>query len=423
MGLRAAIRTIRQLLREERGNALALTALAMPLLIGAAGLAVDTMSWVYAKRDLQGAVDAAAVAGVYGLIQAGDMEGAVDRSLASKPEFDRRRAVTAEQSPRGYENDPFAVQVRVTSAARLFFSSMFLPQPPVISAKATATVVETGEFCAFAIGSGEETGITIKPGANVEMNCGIATNSSSREGIRADASATVSAKRLASFGGIVGEGIKSSRARSFALRQKDPLEDTEPPLIPNTGCPNVTVNPDAAALNDGRLVLEPGCYGNMVVNGPVFLLDGEYILRRGSLVVGPTAELSCKSCTIFLTSEDPAGDPGSIGKVQIDHHAKVKLAAPTQGPNAGILIYQDRHAGGDFDGVENVIGGNSFSELKGLVYLPAEVLRIDAENNPDIQCARFVGKRLIFQGRVIIASGCSSANIMNFKGTEVKLVG
>jgi hypothetical protein len=30
---------------------------------------------------------------------------------------------------------------------------------------------------------------------------------------------------------------------------------------------------------------------------------------------------------------------------------------------------------------------------------------------------------LIFQGRVMIASGCSDANIMNFRGTEVKLVG
>jgi hypothetical protein len=311
--------------------------------------------------------------------------------------------------------------VRITSGARLFFSSLFLARPPVITAEATATVVETGEFCAFAIGSDRETGIAIKAGADVEMDCGIATNSPSRQGVSAEG--TLTAKRIASYGGIAGEGVRTSRARSWALRQKDPLENTEPPLIPNTGCPNVTVNPDAAALNNGRLVIEPGCYGNMVVNGPVFLADGEYILNRGSLIVGPTAEISCKACTIFLTSEDPAGNPGSIGKVTMDHHAKVKLAAPTQGPNAGLLIYQDRHAGGDRDGVENVIGGNSLSELKGLVYLPTETLRIDGENNPDVQCARFIGKRLIFQGRVMIASGCSGANIMNFRGTEVKLVG
>jgi Flp pilus assembly protein TadG len=419
--LRSAIFAFRHLLRDESGNALALTAFAMPLLIGCAGLAVDTITWVTTKRDLQGAVDSAAIAGVYGLIKTGNMDDAVDRSLASNPQLDRRRAVSAEQSPEGYESDPFAVRVTVTSGAKLFFSSLFLARPPAITADATATVVETGEFCAFAIGSDHETGITIKAGAEVEMDCGIAANSSSRKGVSAEG--TLNAKRIASYGGIAGGGIKSSRVRSWALRQKDPLADTEPPLIPNTGCPNVTVNPDAAKLNNGRLVLEPGCYGNMVVNGPVFLADGEYILSRGSLIVGPTAELSCKACTIFITSDDPAGNPGSIGKLLIDHHAKVKLVAPTQGPNAGILIYQDRHAGDDRDAFENVIGGNSFSEFKGLVYLPAETLRIDGESSPDVQCARFVGKRLIFQGRVMIASGCSGANIMNFRGTEVKLVG
>jgi len=420
MAFRSVIPAARILSRDQRGNALALTALAMPLLIGCAGLAVDTIQWTYAKRDLQAAVDAAAMAGVYGIIQGGDMDVAVDRSLASNPEIDKKRAVTAERSPDGHADDPFAVRVRATTAARLSFSSMFLSQPPVISADATATVVETGTYCAFAIGSDKETGITIKSGASVEMDCGVATNSSSREGVKADG--TLSATRVASYGSVAGDGFKVPGIRRHALRQKDPLENTEPPLIPNTGCPNVTVNPDAATLNDGRLVLEPGCYGNMVINGPVFLMDGEYILSRGSLLVGPTAELSCKSCTIFLTSDDPAGSPGSIGKVKIDHHANVKLAAPTQGPNAGILIYQDRHAAGDYDRVENVLGGNSLSRLKGLIYLPAEAVRIDGENSPDIQCARFVGKRLVFQGRVIIASGCSSDNVMNFRGAEVKLV-
>jgi len=421
MALRSAILAIRHLLRDEQGNALALTALAMPLLIGCAGLAVDTIQWVSLKRELQGATDAAAMAGVYGLIKTGNMEDAVDRSLASMAQIDRQRAVSAEQSPEGFSEDPFAVRVRVTTAGRLFFSSLFMARPPVISAEATATVVETGEFCAFAIGSDAEGGIAVKPGAEVDVDCGIASNSSSRKGV--DAEGLLKAKRIASYGGIAGEGVKSSRLRSYALRQKDPLEDVEPPLIPNTGCPTVTINPDAAEQNGGRVVIEPGCYGNMVINGPVFLMDGEYILNRGSLLVGPTGEMSCKACTIVLTSDDPAANPGSIGKVRIDHHAKVKLAAPTQGPNAGILIYQDRHAGDDRDAGENIIAGNSFSEFKGLVYLPAEILRVDGENNPGLECARFIGKRLIFQGRVMIASGCSDANIMNFRGTEVKLVG
>ena len=48
---------------------------------------------------------------------------------------------------------------------------------------------------------------------------------------------------------------------------------------------------------------------------------------------------------------------------------------------------------------------------------------MDGTFNPDVKCGRFIGKRLIFKGRVMIAKGCSDTNIMNFKGTEVRLIG
>lgn len=408
---------IGRLLRDQRGNVLAMTAVALPLIIASAGLAVDTAQWVFAKRNLQAAADAAAMAGVYGLIQNGDMETAVDRSLAAR-ELDPKRSASAEQSPQGHEDDPFAVRVRLAAPAGLTFSSLFLRSPPTIAAEAIATVVENGEYCAFAIGSDSETGLRIEPASTVEMECGIATNSSSSEALKADGSALLRTERISAFGGIAAEGLKSP-ARSYGLRQKDPLADTEPPLVPDTGCPNMTVN----AGPGGRVTIEPGCYGNMVLNGRVQLLDGEYILNRGSLLVGPTAEVTCKACTIFLTSDSAAADPGSIGKVHIHHHAKVQLSAPTQGPNSGILIYQDRHASGDKDRGENIVAGSSFSKLNGLLYFPSETLRVDAQMAPDIQCARFIGRRLIFQGRVLVAKGCSASKVMNFRGTDVRLVG
>ena len=423
MTLRPVLSIVRRLVRDERGNVLALTAFALPLLIGCAGLAVDTIQWVYAKRDIQSAADTAAIAGVHGLIQGGNMEVAVDSSLSSSKSLDPSRSVSAEQSPDGHRDDPFAVRVRIANPAKLTFSSFFLRSRPIITAEATATVVETGEYCAFALGSDDETGVRIDANASVEMECGVATNASGEKAIDADGAASVTAERIAAFGGINGKDLNSSIVRSYGLKQKDPLAGSEPPLIPNTGCPNITINPDAAAQNGGRVEVDPGCYGNLVVNGPLFLRDGEYILNRGSLFVGPTGELSCKACTIFITSEDPTGSPGSIGKVQIDHHAKVQLAAPTQGPNAGILIYQDRHAANAQDRGENIIGGNSFSKFNGLIYIPAETLRVDGEFTPDVRCARFIGRRLIFKGRLLISEGCSSDSVMNFKGTEVRLIG
>lgn len=423
MMVRRGIATLKALLRDESGNVLALAAVGLPIMIGCAALAVDTVQWVFAKRQLQAAADAAAIAGVYGLIQHGDMETAVDRSVASNRSLDPRRSIAAEQSPRPFDKDPFAVHVRIAAPAAMTFTSLFLRNQPSIVAEATASVVENGDYCAFAIGSDEETGLKVEPSANLEMDCGLATNASASKAISAEGSAHIKADIITAFGGIDAEGITSSRVRSYGVKQKDPLAGRDPPLVPNTGCPNATINSDAASTNGGPVTLPAGCYGNMLLDGPVVLADGQYILNRGNLVIGPAAEVSCKACTIFLTSEQAATDPWSIGKVQIDNTAKVKLAAPTQGPNAGILIFQDRRAAGAHDGIENVIAGNSFSELKGLIYFPSETLRIDADRSPNLQCGRFIGRKLIIQGRVLIAKGCSDSNVMNFKGTEVRLIG
>ena len=416
---RKTVAAIRALLSDERGNVIALTAIGIPLILGSAALAVDTIQWAYGKRDLQAAADAAAMAGVYGLIQNGDLDNAVDKSVSTNADLDPRRAVAAEQSPAGHEGDPFAVKVQITVPAKTTFARLFMRSAPTITAEATATVVENGEFCAFAIGSDEGTGLEIDPSSDVDMECGLATNAS----IEADSSAMIKADNIVAFGGIDAKGIKTPRVRPYGVRQKDPLAGREPPLVPNTGCPNVTVNSDAASTNGGRVVLEPGCYGNLLLDGPTFLADGEYILNRGNLVIGPAAEVTCKSCTIFLTSEQAATDPWSVGKVQIDGRAKVKLAAPVQGPNAGLLIFQDRRSAGAHDETENIIAGNSFSEFKGVIYIPSETLRVDGSFNPDVKCGRFIGRRLVFKGRVLVSKGCANSSIMNFRGTEVRLVG
>ena len=159
MTLRRATATLTALLRDERGNVLALAAVGLPIILGCAALAVDTVQWVFAKRELQAAADAAAIAGVYGLIQADDIEGAVDRSVAADRNLDPLRSESAEQSPKPFDKDPLAVRVRISRPAAMTLTSLFLARTPSITAEATATVVENGDFCAFAIGSDDVTGL------------------------------------------------------------------------------------------------------------------------------------------------------------------------------------------------------------------------------------------------------------------------
>lgn len=415
---------LRRVIPDQRGNVAVVAAAAFPLLIGAAGLAVDGVHWVLQKREIQRAADAAAMAGVFGLISDGDMENSVNESLSRDGDVPDNASVQAIGSPPGHEDDPFAVKVRVTIAAKTTFASMFMKHVPSITAEATASVVENGKFCSFALGNmSDDAGVVIRPNSKVDMECGVTTNSTAAKAVQGDASSTLKAADIRAYGGIDGTGIQNSRTRAHALSQDDPLADTDPPLIPNTGCINATVNPDASQLSGGQATFEPGCYANMYLNGPVRLQDGEYIINRGNFVVGPQGHVECSACTIFLTSESAATDGSSIGKVKISTDATVKMHSMNEGPHAGILFYQDRHASRDLPGDENRIGGGSFSKLQGLMYFPSETLYIDGNQSADMQCSRFIAKRLVYAGHVFVSKSCDGLDKVTFAVTEVRLLG
>src|SRR6478735_4165894 len=142
---------LKRLLPDQRGNIALIVAAVFPLIIGAAGLAVDGTEWVVQKRAVQAAADSAAMAGVYGLIAGQEMEESVNRSVMKSGAIPDNASIQALQGPPGREDDPFAVKVHIDTAAHMTFSSMFLSKRPVISAEATATVVKNGQFCAFAL--------------------------------------------------------------------------------------------------------------------------------------------------------------------------------------------------------------------------------------------------------------------------------
>ncbi|GAA3893405.1 pilus assembly protein [Sphingomonas limnosediminicola] len=412
-----------RLAADRSGNVALIAAAAFPLLIGAAGLAVDGVHWVLQKREVQAATDAAAMAGVYGLIADGDMQNAVNSSLTKGGGVPDNASIQAIESPPGHEADPFAVTVRVTIPAKTTFASMFMKTVPTITAEATASVVENGKYCSFALGDmDDDAGVVVRPNSKVDMECGVTTNATGAKAIQADSSSSLKAADIRAYGGIDMTSISGSRTRAHALAQEDPLANSDPPQVPNTGCPQITANPDAANLTGGKLVLEPGCYATMYLNGPVFLQDGEYILNKGNFVVGPQGHVECSACTIFLTSETAGTDGASIGKVKISSDATVKMHATREGPNQGILFYQDRHAARDLPGDENHIGGGSFTELEGLIYFPSETVYVDGNMSPNLQCTRFIARRLIFAGTVYVSKSCDGLDKVTFMATEVRLL-
>jgi Flp pilus assembly protein TadG len=388
---------MRQSLIDDRRGSTALTfALSLPLLIGAAGLAVDTISWVQNKRQLQRVADSAAMAGVYALIQGDDADDAVDHEVTRNQLSDPNLSTELTYSPEGRDGDPMAIGVQLTTNSRLAFTSFFLRNPFAITASAVATVVDTGDYCALALDTGLDTAVLFKRDSSAELECGILANSSGPASIAGEVGAKVTTTKLLSNGGITGPDLGISPARSYGLKQKDPLANLAVPDVPDSVCPNTTVN--ANSQRTGSSSLKPGCYGNLVLNGPVELAAGDYILNHGNLVIGPNADVTCSGCTIFLTSDQAGSAPSTVGKVEISKLAKVNLTAPQEGIYSGILIYQDQRAAPEVTGEENVLSGGSTSKLDGIIYLPSQSLVIDASMSPDLRCARRKICRLYSRG-------------------------
>ena len=76
-----ALTWVRKLLRSERGNVLVIGAAAMPLMIGAAAVGLDTIQLSLWKRQLQRMADSSALAGAHALAQSKTANTAVTRDL------------------------------------------------------------------------------------------------------------------------------------------------------------------------------------------------------------------------------------------------------------------------------------------------------------------------------------------------------
>ena len=73
-------RACRGLRRDSRGNVIAIAGASLPLIIGAAGLATDTIQWAVWKRQLQRAADSAALAGVHAIVLENYVDGCASGS-------------------------------------------------------------------------------------------------------------------------------------------------------------------------------------------------------------------------------------------------------------------------------------------------------------------------------------------------------
>ncbi len=118
------LKAFKKLWNDKRGNALIIFGASLPMIMGAAGLASDTIQWALWKRELQRAADSAAIAGVYAKAQGAGYSDAVTTDLARNNDIAGitiNTSATSAPSAGAYTTDGNAVRVSLQAQAAAEF--------------------------------------------------------------------------------------------------------------------------------------------------------------------------------------------------------------------------------------------------------------------------------------------------------------
>jgi hypothetical protein len=420
---------------------------ALPLLVGAAGLAADTIQWTLWKRQLQRAADSGAIAGVYTRLKT-DTQEAVAGSVNTDLGLNQDTGIALSSGyPKielladdGDKKKQVKVSLEITQA--LPFSSMFLSSSPKIRAVATAaTVPGADEFCVIALDpSVGATGIEVSGSSTVDIgDCSMMANSKHPSQAASNGAnsgnggqgSTVKAKSIAAAGGV-------QYSKTWNVTDYDP---NSPPIAdPHAGVPAPTSADCTKTINGGfdkesdykdpidRTTMDsPGdvvCItGDVNVKGELKLAEGAtYVLNGGDLTMNSaSSSLSCTHCTIAMTD---FSNPANTGSIKLTG-GNLNITAPTTGTYKGIALYQDRRATDDGTKSQNHINGNNNGSVTGVVYIPNQSVLYNGGGGTDAACLQLVGKRVEFGGNsnIKVASKCPNTGMVPIGGgTRVRLV-
>ena len=430
---------MKKIWHDKRGNTIIIVAAAMPLLIGSAGLATDTIQWALWKRQLQRAADSAAIAGVYERAGSDSATSGVPAAVTKDLSLNQHTNMTLQS---GYPAVTYPAdsgtsknQVKVVLAVKrpLAFSSMFMTNAPLIKTTAqAATIGSAGEFCVLSLQNNSKTGIQATGSASITMDCGMMTNSTSTNAAAGQGNSRVTATTLAAAGGIQQSSnwrVDSYQPYSPALA--DPYKDLTPEGADFDKCAAVPPSLSINNSNNGLVVDGGACYSSLSIgsNRELTLKNGTYVISGGSVNI--QGKLNLENAVLLLTNQ-LGSLTAPIGSMDMNASGEINATAPTSGKWKGMAIYQDRRAidtaptGNITSSSPNKINGNSTNKVTGVIYFPNQQLSYEGNGTGTATCTQFVAKRIYWSGNSGLNSftaNCDLAGITAITTTlRVRLV-
>lgn len=231
----------KKLRNSTSGNAALLVGLGMPVLVGGTGYAVDTAQWYLYKRELQYAVDQAALAGAWAR---GNGDTGTGYQTRAAQEFDDNISVTTEYTPvdvaslADWDGGTLnSVVVTATISVDLPFSQIVLERPTSISVRSQAIYETVAAYnpCILAVKPTGSDAVWFNGGPNVNAACGVGAVSNSNDAVSISGnSGTYNVGFVVTAGTVLDrhDGFASADVVENSEGVFDPFEDLTPPDNP-----------------------------------------------------------------------------------------------------------------------------------------------------------------------------------------------
>lgn len=422
------IASLKRLWHDRRGNALIIVGASLPMLVGAAGLATDTIQWTLSKRELQRAADSAAFAGAYALAMGDTASPAVTKDLDNNTNFWRPSKVgghngtslTAEPTvafptpPATYTN---AVRVTISMQKRLGFSSMFMTAAPTITASATAAQVPSDEYCLITLKRRGGAAIKFSGNPVVNLGCGAISDSETNPAVDVGGTYTLNATVVAGVGTLPSSITGVTTLRPHQVPMADPFYGQYSTTVPSgMNCTNFQSHTSNGNTNPKTVTA--GCFTSFAPNGnTTYNLDpGVYYLQNTDLKLAGQDVINCTGCTFIFTGDTP-------GKPDINGTTTVNISAPTDpaSPYYKMLFIQAANAATE----NNVtINGTNNSKFDGTMYFPKGQVTFSGTSGASTKCAMIVAYTAVFTGNTNLQNDLTGCTANQKKKTKaIRLIG
>lgn len=400
--------------KDETGNALFLMAFAMPMLLGGGGLAVDFAQVYLWKREVQFAVDQAAIASGYAQING---NGSFDWHQNADLAFDSNIAVT-----RGFVSRPTyrlanwstgvanSVIVKANVSKRLPFSDFFLRRPIEFDVSAQVSFNQAFEFtsCLIATDDDEDGAVTIGGNTSFTAGCGIAALSDSDQAIIIEGNPEVEAGWVLSKGGIDDwfDYHTDDEVHEYIDGLEDPFEDLVPPdnRTPQTYSCSTT---KGSGKPTKIATISPGTYSNLVTSCNTVMASGIYVIDGGSFEVRAQDVLTGTGVMIVLKNganiHINGGAEVNLTAMSVDELMKAGVEFEAAQKLEGMLVFERRDSESP---KANILNGNGKTTLNGSVYLPNSALEFSGTATMTTMCLMLVANTIKLTGSTVMSSFC-----------------